>query len=355
MPRKRIRRKWLQQRGPDPSDSKKQLLPELIASVSMLRSFIEPILEEAFPPGRRGRPPGYLLFGIFLALLLRTQSKSLRGLCRLLARSEELLRLTGLHKVPPHQTFSNYVNRLGEDRFRRISEVIVQHGLKEYWPEFGKVLSIDGTVQKAKAKNDQGLRSTSDPDARWGYKEHVNTGEPKFEFGYRPTIVSDAQHETPITCITRPANASECKLYPSLLKKAHELGLPFEVVVTDGLYDSKLNIAITSQVYKAAPIIPINTRSSKSAKLTGTRRGDVMLPIRRNSDEWKRYQRMRVASEHVNRALKEDLGLSTLRVRTLPRVACFVWLCIIMKQLCSLSAARLGREDLARYVMVWCH
>jgi hypothetical protein len=245
------------------------------------------------------------------------------------------------------------VNRLGEDRLRRISELVVQ-GLRQYWPEFGKVLAIDGTVVKANAMNNLGIRSTSDPDARWGYKEHVKKGEPKWEFGYRFTIATDAEHEIPVTGITTPANKNESPLYPGLLKRVNIMGLPLDVVVTDALYDSKANIAITI-AYKARPVIPLNTRSSKTAKLTGTRRGDVILPIRRNSDEWKRYLRMRNASEHVNRSLKEDVGLGTLKVRRLPRVACFFWICMIAKQFFALSALRLGKPELARYAAVWCH
>jgi hypothetical protein len=261
--------------------------------------------------------------------------------------------MTGLLKVPPHQTFSNHVNRLGEDRLRRISELVVQ-GLRQYWPEFGKVLAIDGTVVKANAMNNLGIRSTSDPDARWGYKEHVKKGEPKWEFGYRFTIATDAEHEIPVTGITTPANKNESPLYPGLLKRGNIMGLPIDVVVTDALYDSKENIAITI-AYRARPIIPLNTRSSKTAKLTGTRRGDVILPIRRNSEEWKRYLRMRNASERVNRSLKEDVGLGTLKVRRLTRVACFFWICMIAKQFFALSALRLGKPELVRYAAVWCH
>jgi len=353
MRKKRTRRKGLGQRGPDPSNSTEQFLEVLIATIDALRPAIESILMEIYPPGRRGRPPGYPPFAMFKAIIFRTQTQSLRGLSRELTTNRKLVRLTGLPKVPPHQTLSNHMNRLGEDRLQRISGLIVKE-LRQHWPDFGSVQSIDGTVVKAFAKNDKGIRSTSDPDARWGFKEHSKSGRKTLEFGYRLTTSTDARHEVPVTGVTTSANANESPLFPTFLKRARGLELPLDVVVADAQSDSRKNIEIAIG-YGAKPVIPLNPRSSKSTKLTGKRKWDAILPIRRNSDEWKRYLRMRVASERVNRSLKSDVGLDTLKVRGLPRVACFFWLGIIMKQLFALSAVQLGKDELARYVMVWCH
>jgi hypothetical protein len=225
--------------------------------------------------------------------------------------------------------------------------------LRRYWSDFGEVVSVDGTVVKAYAKRNHGFLSSTDPDARLGYKEHCS-GKPRFEFGYRVTIGTDATYEVPITGVTTPANTNENKAFPIILKRAKTLGLPLDVVTADAQYDSRRNIWLAIG-HGAKPVIPLNPRSSKSAKQTGSRRGDVILPIRRNSPEWKRYLAMRSASERVNSALKDHVGLKTLKSRRLSRVATFFWICVLTKQLFALSAARLGRDDLSRSHLVWCY
>jgi hypothetical protein len=62
---------------------------------------------------------------------------------------------------------------------------------------------------------------------------------------------------------------------------------------------------------------------------------------------------MRSASERVFASLKEQLGFTSLKARRLGRVASFFMICIIGKLLTALTAARLGREDLARSVLPW--
>lgn len=321
-----------------------------MATIDSLRWAIEPIIKEPYS-GRRGRPP-YDPLCVLKAILYRTRTDSLRQLCRELRSNPRLLRLMGLAKVPPHQTFSVFLKRIGEERLRRISQLIVVE-LRNYWPDFGRILSVDGTVVKAFAKRNRGFLSTTDPDARLGYKEH-RSGKPVFEFGYRFTIASDGQREIPITCITKPANANESRLFPAILKQVRNLGIQFEVLIGDAQYDSKRNIWLTI-AYGAKPIIPLNPRSSKTAKQTGTRRADAILPIARNSPEWKRYLAMRSSSERVNSSLKDLVGLETLKVRRLPQIAAFFWICAIAKQLFALSAARLGRDELCRSVLVWCY
>jgi len=214
-------------------------------------------------------------------------------------------------------------------------------------------MSIDGTVVKAYAKRNHGFLSVTDPDARLGYKEH-RSGKPTFEFGYRFTIATEAKYEVPITGVTTPANTNENRVFPIILKQAKNLGLPLDVVTADAQYDSRRNLWLTIG-YGAKPVIALNPRSSKSAKQTGSRRGDAILPIRRNSTEWKRYLAMRSASERVNSALKDHVGLKTLKARGLSRVTTFFWICVLTKQLFALSAARLGRDDLSRSILVWCY
>ncbi|GEM_PF-779750 len=326
-------------------------MEDFMTTIELLRPSIDPILSDVYPR-KRGRPPLDSLSKL-KAVFYRTRTDSLRQLCRELESNDRLLYRTGLPRALTHQSFSIFTNRVGEARLRRISEVVVGE-LKRYWSDFGRIMSVDGTVVRAYAKRNRGFLSTTDPDARLGYKQHTLSGKPDFEFGYRFTIASCAQHEIPITASITPANANESRLYPSILKKVKSLGIEFEVVIADAQYDSRLNIWTTIGL-GAKPIIALNPRSSKSAKRTGTRRSDGLLPIGRHSEEWKQYTAMRSSSERVNSSLKELVGLQTLKVRRLHRVAAFFWICTIAKQLFALTALRLQRDELARSVLVWCY
>jgi transposase len=318
-----------------------------MATADTLRSRIEPILLD--PYSGRGRPP-YPPFNMFKALLYRTRITSLRQLCRKLRADKRLFALTGLPRVPPHQTFSVFINRLGDTRFRAINNLLISE-LKKVWPDLGRVVSVDGTVVKGWAKNNAGKRSTTDPDARFGFKEKI-LSKPYFVFGYRATVACDAEREIPLLTVVTPANANESRLYPTILRQTKDLGINFEVVTADRLFDSRRNIAITIG-YGGKPVIGLNTRGSKYAKEHGRRRGDAILPIQRNSEEWKHYYAMRSASERVFASLKEQLGFTTLKARRLARVASFFMLCVIGKLLTALTAARLNRTDLSRSVLVW--
>jgi hypothetical protein len=328
--------------------SRKPSIEEWMATVDFLAPQILTVLEEAY--SRVGRPP-YPPLGMFKGLLLRTRYPSLRQVCKKLeGKDKHFLQLTGLPRAPRHQSFSVFIRRIGPERFRAINTLLVLE-LKKQYPDLGKVLSVDGTFVKAFAKNDLGDRSTSDPDALFGFKEKKN-GKNILDFGYRSTIPSDANLELPLFSITTPANASESKLYRTVLRQTKDLGIDFEVVTADRLFDSNLNNALTLG-YKAIPIIGLNTRGSKKAKKTGKRQGDRILPIQRDTKEWRRYYRMRTASERVFSSLKKQLNFADLKTRGLATVACHFTLCIIAKLLTALSAVRLGREDLTRSVVAW--
>jgi hypothetical protein len=321
-----------------------------MATVDALAYLIVPILLEAYSIGS-GRPP-YPPLGMFKTVLLRTRYSSLRQICRKLAKDKHLLDLTGLSKAPTHQALSVYIRRIGPERLRSINNILVME-LKKQYPDLGKILSVDGTHVKSFAKNDLGDRSSADPDARFGFKEKKN-GKNILEIGFRSIVPSDAKLELPLFSVTTPANASESKLYRTILRQTKDLGIDFEVVTADKLFDSKLNNALTIG-YGAAPIIALNTRGSKRAKRTGRRASDVILPIQRNTKEWKRYYRMRTASERVFSSLKKQLNFADLKTRGLARVACHFTLAIIAKLLTALSALRLGREDLTRSIVPWAY
>ena len=160
-----------------------------LATVEVLAPRFGPILNEAYA-GRRGRPP-YAPLSMLKSILFRTRTESLRQLSRELQSNTELRLAVGLSRPPTHQAFAFFVNRIGPERLQRISELVIAE-LRHYWPDFGEALSVDGTVVKAYARRNHGFLSSTDPDARLGYKEHC-AGKPRFEFGYRFTPHSDLE------------------------------------------------------------------------------------------------------------------------------------------------------------------
>lgn len=319
-----------------------------MATLDSLAYLILPILWDAY--SHSGRPP-YPPFGMFKALLLRTRYPSLRQICRKLRRDKVLLELTGLPKAPTHQALSAFIHRIGPERFRSINNILVAE-LKKCYPNFGKIISIDGTFVKAYAKNNHGDWSSTDPDAQFGFKEKKN-GKTVLDFGFRATVPVDAELELPLFAITTGANASESKLYPTILRQTKDLDIDFEVVTADKLFDSNLNNSLTIG-YGAAPIIALNPRGSKQAKKTGKRVGDKShLIYQRGTKKWRHFARMRIASERVFSSLKKQLNFADLKTRGLVRVACHFTLCIIAKLLAALSAHVLGRDDLGRSVLPW--
>jgi transposase len=330
------------------SASKEPSIEDWMATVDSLACQLQPILLEAYSggPGRRPYPP----LGMFKGLLLRTRINSLRQVCRRLRTDRHLLVLTGLPRAPTHQGFSVFISRIGPERFRLINNLLVGE-LRKHYPDFGKIISVDGTFVKAFAKNNLGKTSSTDRDARFGFKEKKN-GKTVLDFGFRGTVPVDTKRELPLFVTTTAANGSESKLYRTILRQTKDLGIDFEVVTADKLFDSNLNNALTLG-YKAIPVIGLNTRGSKRAKRTGKRLGDKILPIQRKTKEWRHYYRMRTASERVFSSLKKQLNFADLKTRGLARVACHFTLCIIAKLLTALSALRVGREDLTRSVLPW--
>jgi hypothetical protein len=237
---------------------------------------------------------------------------------------------------------SNFIIRLGEERLRRIFNILTK-ALKKLYPALGKYLSIDGTVIKSYARRNRGFRSRTDPDARLGFKEVKAGGKKDFEFGYRATIACDTELEAPVEFTVTPANANETRLMPRILRQTKESELDFEYVMADKQYDSRLNRTLIIY-YKAKPIIP----SKKGRKYA-----DNLDPIRQNTDEWKELYAKRPASERLFASLKEHGGFRALKSRRLTRVTAYLTLCLIGKQLAALSAIRLGRTDLVRSMVAW--
>jgi len=206
-------------------------------------------------------------------------------------------------------------------------------------------LVTDSTLVEAYANPNNG-DATSDPDAGWGVKE-VCDGKPIYVYGYKLHIVCDAKYDAPVGYVVTSANRNDSPQYSILIDYVASL-VSFKVLIADCGYDSKKNILLTLK-HRAVPIIHLNPRRGGRKK----RGSDYILPISRNSSEWRRFYSMRASIERVNSRLKLELGLKHLKLRRLERVRVHFLLCLITMLLIALAAITSGHDELSRSIDPW--
>jgi len=256
----------------------------------------------------RGRPHDPV--AMFRALLLKEmrQLSSRRKLVEFLRRDSFWLRKCGFEKPPSHNSFCDFVDRVGADATEQLFYYLVKQIMD--FKNVGQLVSVDSTPLKGYAhfwKN----RECSDPDAKWGYSPTT-----EWVFGYKVHLAVDAESELPLAFIVTPANVYDSIEYPEILDKLIHMGIQPKIVLADAGYDSKKNYLLTLK-YRATPIIAINKRKMKRKK---TRDFERNLPIKRNSELWKSLYRKRSSAERVISRLKEELALRDVKVRGLNNV-----------------------------------
>jgi len=286
----------------------------------------------------RGRPHDPI--AMFKALLLKEmrQLSSRRKLVEFLRRDSFWLRKCGFEQPPSHNSFSDFVDRVGADATEQLFYYLVNEIMK--LKKTGEVVSIDSTPLKGYAhfwKN----RECSDPDAKWGYSPTA-----EWVFGYKVHLAVDADSELPLAFIVTPANVYDSVEYPELLNKLIQMGMQPKIVLADAGYDSKKNYLLTLK-YGATPIIALNKRKMKRRK---TRDFERILPIKRNSEHWKALYRKRSSAERVISRLKEELALRDVKVRGLNNVRIHVAFSLIAMLTVALVAFKTGNGHRATSV-----
>lgn len=286
----------------------------------------------------RGRPHDPI--AMFKALLLKEmrQLSSRRKLVEFLKRDSFWLRKCGFEKPPSHNSFSDFVDRVGADATEELFYYLVKQIME--LKNIGQLVAIDSTSLKGYAhfwKN----KECSDPDARWGYSPTV-----KWVFGYKVHIAVDAESELPLAFIVTPANVYDSIEYPEILDKLIQIGIQPKIVLADAGYDSKKNYLLTLK-YGATPIIAINKRKMKRKKVRDFERN---LPIKRNSELWKSLYKKRSSAERVISRLKEELALRDVKVRGLDNVRIHAAFSLIAMLTVALVALKTGNGHRATSV-----
>lgn len=256
----------------------------------------------------RGRP--HNPEAMFKALLLKEmrQLASRRKLVDFLKRDPFWLRKCGFQNPPSHNSFSEFIDRVGVDATEQLFYYLVRQ-ISEL-KRVGELVAVDSTSLKGYAHFWRN-RDCSDPDAKWGYSP---TSE--WVFGYKAHLGVDAESELPLAFTVTPANIYDSTEYPKIFELLLHEGLRPRIVLADAGYDSKENYNLAIK-YGAIPIIALNKRNLKKKD---TRDFERDLPVQRNSELWKNLYKKRSSAERVNSRLKEELALKDLKVRGLDSV-----------------------------------
>jgi transposase len=308
---------------------------------------VEPVLREAYSQRRR-RPP-YSPISMLRALIFQKirQIPSWRKLASTLNHETQWLPVLGLTRAPCHDSFSEFTKRLGPERLRRIF-LVLESQLRTAYPGLGQRIAIDSTLVKAYSNPRTRSGSISDSDARWGVKK-LELKRPHYVFGYKLQTSCDADFGLPLDYLVVPANRNDSRLLHPTLVRTKMAGNPVDVAIADKGYDSKRNNLLCIK-HRAIPIIALNPRRSKDKR---SRRGDYILPVKRNSAEWDRYYSMRVSVERMFARLKEELGLNHLKLRRLERVEVHFAICLIAMTAIASTAAATGFSQLALCIEPW--
>lgn len=283
----------------------------------------------------RGRPHDPV--AMFKALLFKEmrQLSSHRKLVESLKRDSFWLSKCGFQNPPSHNSFSDFVDRVGADATEQLFYYLV--GRIRELKNIGELIAVDSTPLKGYAhfwKN----RECSDPDAKWGYSPTT-----EWVFGYKVHIAVDAESELPLTFTVTPANINDSKEYPKILEILAQEGVQPRIILADAGYDSKENYRLTLK-YHATPIIAINKRNLKKKN---TRDFERDLPIQRNSELWRSLYKKRSSAERVISRLKEELALKDVKVRGLGDMRIHVTFSLIAMLTVALVALKTGNGNRA--------
>jgi len=300
---------------------------------------------------RKRRPPlpGIPLIRAHLFKDIR-QIKSYRKLQRALAEHDGLwAQSLGFENPPHHNSFSAFRSRLGPELFIEIFREL-RTRLMQLKPDLAEIIAIDSTSIQAYARSGRGHRKSSDTDAKWGIRINPKTSKKEHFFGYKLHTALSAKYGAPLDFRVTPGKCSDSPEFPKLIRGLSEARVPFNIAVADAGYDARNNYFVTVK-HKAKPIIAYNRR--RKPKGTTGRRLDRILPIQRNSPEWKRYYVMRGAVERQFSELKEQLGMPFPTLRGLERVTIHLCISLIVLLAINLVAHLTGNPELLRSIEPW--
>jgi transposase len=155
--------------------------------------------------GKPGRPP-LSPTGMFLSFILMfLRMESYRDYQAFLERDKFWRRTLGFKETPDIGSFTHFLQRIGNDTFEQLFQVVVQQLLDEGFLNLHMVAQ-DGSIIPA---------NLDDPEAGWGW-DHI---EERYVYGYKIHVIVDVNSELPVAfCITK-ANVHDSTQFQKLYSK----------------------------------------------------------------------------------------------------------------------------------------
>lgn len=364
--------------APDPACSEVKKLLDLPEIAALARE-----LQETRWTGRPGFPVGTMI-GLCLVkarYAIPTWTKTVA----LVKEHWGLQRALGCEGNPPSVWSAYRFQQKLRDHWPMVERCIdgVVEGLREKLPSYGRDLAIDASDMPAYANGQRYVSKSSavernwhtDPDASWGHRSAVSTRRGGGFFGYRLHAAVCTATDLPVAWTVETAKANETRFAVGLVNEAQRRGLMAATASMDKGYD-QCPVYEGCEERGCLPVIPLRqtpdvkrgddappTCSHGEWKFAGSDRkrgaskwrcptgecrpastwvaADRLHPlIPRSSKRWKAAYRKRASVEREFGRLKNQWGLSPLRVRGLDRVRLHADLCILTKLACALTRAR---------------
>jgi hypothetical protein len=155
-----------------------------------------------YTPGKPGRPP-LLPTGMFLSFILMfLRMESYRDYQAFLERDKFWRRTLGFKETPDKGSFTHFLQRIGNDTFKQLFQVVVQQLLDEGFLNLHMVAQ-DGSIIPA---------NLDDPEAGWGW-DHIKE---KYVYGYKIHVIVDTYTELPVTLSITRAGVHDSTQFPVL-------------------------------------------------------------------------------------------------------------------------------------------
>jgi len=347
-------------------------LLDLPSVVALIRA-----LEDTRWTGRPGYPIRSMV-GLLLAksvYALPTWSRTLR----LVAEHDALRTVLG-GVVPSDDATYRFTAKLREHRHLLDAALdATVRSVKAAVPGYGVDVAIDGSDMPAYANGQRYVYNHgpererfSDPDASWGHRSSVGTRKGGGYYGYKLHLAVCARTELPVAWATRTARSSELPEVGPLLDAMARRGVVPATAALDKNYDAQgiyadlidrrirpvIALIETTRVKRGEHRPPTcehgtwtfagaddkrratqwrcPTKECKPAS-RWVRYDRLHPPIPHTTARWKALYRGRTSVERCFGRLKNERGLTPLRVRSLDRVSLHVDLTVLTTLATALS------------------
>lgn len=263
---------------------------------------VEEVLKSKYiyTPGKPGRPP-LSPIGMFLSFtIMFLRMESYRDYHAFLEKHRFWRRILGFKQTPDIGSFTHFLQRIGNDTFEQLFQVVVRQLLDEGFLNL-HIVAQDGSILEA---------NSDDREAGWGW-DHIKE---KYIYGYKIHVAVDVNTELPVTLSVTKANVYDSKEFIRLYQniKNYKTRFPTMFYIGDKAFDSS-SIRKTLFRDNVTPII----------KASKTR-----IKPQYSKEFLKKYVK-RVSVERFFSRLKEYLDLKRLGIYGKNNVQLYIYLICI--------------------------